>query len=455
MGEKGDTGEVTTSMEALSNHRLTPEQLREKFTRRLAIFFNSCVHCGLCTDSCHYYLAEKKSRFIPAFRTDKLSSLFRRYYTWLGKFLPFWTGARKVEDFSLKEFTDAVFGECTMCGRCSINCSIGLDIGFMIREARKILVELNQVPKGLQSTVDTAVTTGNNMAIKEEELKGTIQWLEEELQQEVSDPQARIPLDRDSARVLYTLNPREPKFFPLSIIAIAKIFYAAGEDWTISSTNFDATNYAYYSGDDRAARIIARRLVDEAERVEAQILAVTECGHAYRSIRWETPNWLGRSFGFQVKSIIELIADYLREGRIKLDPSANAAPVTLHDPCNLVRYGGVMEEQRYILRQAASNFVEMHPNRENNYCCGGGGGLLSMTEYAELRLKAGRTKVEQIRQTGAKVVAAPCHNCIDQLMDLNKNYKLGIEVKTIGEIVADALILPPRRDNSYSDSPPK
>ncbi|TKJ35340.1 hypothetical protein CEE39_01100 [bacterium (candidate division B38) B3_B38] len=442
-------------MEAPANHRLILEHLKRKIPRRLAILVNSCVHCGLCSDSCHYYLAENKSRFIPAFRTDRLSSLFRRYHTWLGRLIPFWTGARGVEELSLKEFTDAVFGECTMCGRCSINCSVGLDIGFLIREARKILVELNQVPRSLQSTVDKAVTTGNNMAIKEEELTGTIQWLEEELQQEVGDPRAKIPLNKAGARVLYTLNPREPKFFPLSIIAIAKIFYAAGENWTLSSTNFDATNYAYYSGDDQAARIIARRLVDEAEKLGVNILAVTECGHAYRSIRWESPNWLGKRFGFKVKSILELIADYLSEGRIRVDPSANSAPVTLHDPCNLVRYGGVVEVQRHILRQAVSNFVEMHPNRENNYCCGGGGGLLSMSEYAELRLKAGKAKVEQIRQTGAKVVAAPCHNCIDQLMELNKKYKLGIEARTIGEIVADALILPSGRVNPSTDSPSK
>ncbi|MDH5406321.1 MAG: (Fe-S)-binding protein [Candidatus Aminicenantes bacterium] len=442
-------------MEALANQRLTLERLRKRITRRLAILVNSCVHCGLCSDSCHYYLAENSNRFIPAFRTDRLSSLFRRYHTWLGRRIPFWVGAKGVEELSIKELTDAVFGECSMCGRCAINCSVGLDIGFLIREARKILAELDQVPGGLQSTVDKAVTTGNNMAITEEELIGTLQWLEEELQQEVADRRAKIPLNKVGARVLYTLNPREPKFFPLSIIAIAKIFYAADEDWTISSTNFDATNYAYYSGDDQAARTIAGRLVEETERLGARILAVTECGHAYRSLRWEAPNWLGKRFDFQVKSILELIADYIRQGRIRLDSSIHSAPVTLHDPCNLVRYGGVMEVQRYILRKAVSNFVEMHPNRERNYCCGGGGGLLSMSEYAELRLKAGKAKAEQIRRTGAKVVAAPCHNCIDQLMELNKKYKLGIETKTIGEIVADALILPSRRVNPASDTPSK
>ena len=107
----------------------------------------------------------------------------------------------------------------------------------------------------------------------------------------------------------------------------------------------------------------------------------------------------------------------------------------MHDPCNMVRNGGLVEEPRYVLRRAVSDFVEMTPNREYNYCCGGGGGLLSASEYTDNRIKSGRIKAEQIRATGAKIVATPCHNCIDQLLEINKHYKLGVEIKTIGELV--------------------
>jgi Fe-S oxidoreductase len=142
-----------------------------------------------------------------------------------------------------------------------------------------------------------------------------------------------------------------------------------------------------------------------------------------------------------VITVIELLAEYIRTGRIKLDKSKNKIAVTLHDPCNLVRSGGVIEEQRYILRNAVENFIEMTPNRQDNYCCGGGGGQLSMSEFNERRVKSGEVKVNQIRKTGAKIVATPCHNCIDQLMGLNQEYKIGVEIKTIGEIVADAVVI--------------
>ena len=169
---------------------------------------------------------------------------------------------------------------------------------------------------------------------------------------------------------------------------------------------------------------------------------MAECGHGYRALRWEAPEWLGRPLPFKVSSLVEVMAEYVDHGLLRLDPTKNADRITLHDPCNLVRNGGVIEEQRVLLRAGAADFVEMVPNREDNYCCGGGGGMLAASEHAAKRIEAGRIKAEQIRATGAKVVASPCHNCIDQLMELNRFYKLGVEVRTLAEIVADALVLP-------------
>jgi len=186
---------------------------------------------------------------------------------------------------------------------------------------------------------------------------------------------------------------------------------------------------------------MSERLVESRREFGCEALILAECGHGFNSNRWEAPEWLEKKYGFPVKSILQVIADYIKEGKIRLDASRNGKRVTLHDPCNLVRLGGIVEEQRYILNQAVTDFVEMTPNREKNYCCGGGGGQLAMTRYADRRLKTGKLKADQIKATGAKIVVTPCHNCIDQLMELNKHYKLEIEIKTVAEIVADALVI--------------
>lgn len=316
---------------------------------------------------------------------------------------------------------------------------MGIGISSLIRAGRGVLASLDLVPSGLESTVRTAVEKGNNMGITKDDWLETVDWLGEELRTETGDPQAAFPVDRKGARVLYTVNPREPMFFPLSLLAAAKIFHAAGESWTLSSDDFDATNYGLYTGDDEVSALLSERLLKTAVSLGAEALILPECGHGFNSNRWEAPEWIGRVHPVDVRSILEVTVDYIRRGRIRLNPTRNTKRTTLHDPCNLVRLGGVADEQRFLLKRAVADFVEMTPNREKNYCCGGGGGQLSMTAFADRRLKAGGIKAEQIRKTGAKVVATPCHNCIDQLLELNKVYSLDVEIRTVSEIVADAL----------------
>ncbi|UCH93867.1 MAG: (Fe-S)-binding protein [Candidatus Aminicenantes bacterium] len=428
--------------------QLTPEDLekalqvfKEKIDHKYAAHLNSCVHCGLCADSCHYYLTHEDTQSIPAYKLNLVIGIFKKYFSFSGRIFPGWLGAKELDKEMVKEWVDSLFGRCSLCGRCAINCSIGLNIPYLIRVARGALTAIDLVPPGLQSTVNTAIEKGNNMGIAREDWLETVEWIEEELQDDINDPDAKLPLDKKGAKYFYTINPREAMFFPLSISAVGKLFHAAGESWTFSSDNYDVTNYGLYNGDDEVAGLISDRLVQSMKKLGCQTLVLAECGHGFNSNRWEAPEWLSKKYGFSVKSILEVVADFIREGRVKLDPAKNQKPVTLHDPCNLVRLGGIVEEQRFILKHAVSHFIEMTPNRQKNFCCGGGGGQLAMTRFSQRRIKAGQIKAEQIRRTGAKIVAAPCHNCVDQLMELNKHYKLGVEIKTVCEIAADALVI--------------
>ncbi|MBN2174352.1 MAG: (Fe-S)-binding protein [Bacteroidales bacterium] len=417
------------------------EVLNGHMDGKLLTHLNSCVHCGLCADSCVYYQAQPDARFIPAKKVDLVASIYRRYKTTTGKIFPGLVGARELNRETIDEMIDLLYGACTMCGRCVSHCSVGVDISYVVRKGREMLANMGFVPRTLQSTVDAAIQTGNNMGIATQEFIDTLKWLEEDLQYEVNDDTATIPLNEPGKDILYTLNPREPKFFPLSISAMAKVFFAAKESWTLSTQMYDVTNYAYYSGNLQEAAIIAQRLHDEMLKLQAKTCVLAECGHGSRAFRWEGPNYIQKNYPFEVITSVELLAKYIREGRIRLDPAKNRDKVTLHDPCNLARSGGIWKEQRYILKEAVSDFVEMNPYGLDNLCCGGGGGQLAMSEYNERRMKIGELKAEQIRKTGAKIVATPCHNCVDQLSQLNVTFKLGVQIKTLVEIVADALVL--------------
>ena len=125
---------------------------------------------------------------------------------------------------------------------------------------------------------------------------------------------------------------------------------------------------------------------------------------------------------------------------MKLDPSRNTKRVTYHDPCNQARSGGIVEEPRYILRHAVMDFVDMEPHGAENYCCGGGGGMLSMTEFAAERKAAGKAKADQVLATGAEILATSCHNCLDQLDEVKRHYKLKVKVQNLSELVANAIV---------------
>jgi Fe-S oxidoreductase len=426
-------------MSVADNHKA--KQALARFVRGPASYhLNACVKCGLCGETCHIYQAEPEPENIPGAKAAKLMSHYRRYHTFLGRTVPLLVGARDLTPEALEELVETVYGRCTACGRCGLHCSVGLDVASVIRAGRYLLASLGMVPEGLQRTVDNQIQTGNQMAIPRDEFLSTAEWLSDDLKMEMDDDTVTIPVDQKGKRILYLVNPREVKFFPLSFMAAAGVFHAAGENWTTSSKFYDVTNYGFYSGDNESAEELTRRVMEEAEALGVEEIILSECGHGFRSFRWEGPNWLGKEYSVPMHSILELLEEYIDDGRIKVDPEKNPDRVTLHDPCNLVRWGGISEPQRRILGRVVKDFVEMTPNRKDNFCCGGGGGMLSMSEYGERRVASGEAKANQIRDTGAKIIATPCHNCADQLIEISKKYQLGTEIQAVVELVYSALV---------------
>lgn len=435
--------ELESRLEALTeaDFKRGLDVFRAKLGAADASYLNTCVHCGLCAESCHYYRAQPELENVPAAKLEKIAAVFKREFTTMGRIAPGLVGAKTLDKDMARAWVDAVFGRCSLCGRCSLNCTVGIALPRMFRAARAALGAMGLTPPDLQATVDMALQHGNNMGITKTDWVETVQWIEEELQMETGDSEARLPLDKVGAKILFTVNPREPKFFPLSLQASAKVFWAAKEDWTLTSDpGWDLTNYGLFNCKDEEAGTITQNLVDAMARLGCETLVIGECGHGFASARWEGPEWLQREYPFKIVSILELMDEYIRDGRIKVDPAKNPAPVTLHDPCNLVRHGGISEAQRRVLRASAANFVEMTPNREHNFCCGGGGGQLAMARYKSRRLEAGGIKAAQIKDTAAEVVVTPCHNCVDQLSELNKEYKLKVQIKTVAEVVAEAIV---------------
>jgi Fe-S oxidoreductase len=278
------------------------------------------------------------------------------------------------------------------------------------------------------------------MGVLPEDYIETLEWMSEEVCEELGDPKAAIPIDKKDANIMYTINPREVKYDPRSIADAAKIFYWAGENWTMPSEGWDMTNFGLFSGDDDLGGAVARRVYDKAVDLNSKKIVMSECGHGYRSTRCEGPNWAKMDVGVEMESAVNTMLRYVHEGRIKLDPSKNPESFTFHDSCNNARSCGLFEEPRELLRMCVGDFREMYPNRAENYCCTGGGGAMSMAEYTPKRLKSARVKADQLEATGAKFVVTSCHNCVDGLADLIRHYKLDMQVTQLVNLMAKAAV---------------
>ncbi|MBU4495256.1 MAG: (Fe-S)-binding protein, partial [Acidobacteria bacterium] len=337
-----------------------------------------------------------------------------------------------------------VFGTCSACRRCTLNCPMGVDTALLVRFTRGLLTELGIVPEGVFNVSRDQWETGNQMAVTEEDYLETLEWMQDELRDELDNPNITIPVDRKDCDVMYTINPREVKFDPRSIANAAKIFHYAGEKWTMPSWGWDQTNFGLFSGDDRLGAYVAENVYRAAERLNAGRIVISECGHGYRSTRWEGYNWADIQQKIPTESVILTLIRYMKTGAIQVDPEKNREAVTFHDSCNIARSGDLVEAPRWILRRVCTDFREMQPHGKNNYCCTGGSGLLSMAEYKPLRMEVAQLKADQLLATGAKRVCTICHNCIDGLEDVIKHYKLNMKVVQILDLVSETMVLPTR-----------
>lgn len=338
-------------------------------------------------------------------------------------------------DREICALSDIVFSQCTLCGRCAGHCSLGMDTPFIVRAVRAMAGVAGTAPKTLIKLTEAEIQKGENQASYKPGFLERISDLEQQLRALTNDPTATIPVEKRGAKILFV-----PTTETTSILHSAIIFNATGEDWTLSI--FEAANHGLFLGDENRARQIAKRIVDEANRLNVKEIVLAECGPAYKSYRWDVPKWFAGQFDFKIRSLVEVIAEYIGEGRIKVDPTIISESVTYHDPCNLVSKSDILEEPRYILSKITADFREMTPNKTESLCCGGGGGLVELDEYSERRLAAGRPKANQIKETGAQIVVTACNACRLQIGHLSEYYDLNVQVATLADLVVRAMRLP-------------
>jgi len=322
---------------------------------------------------------------------------------------------------------------CTMCTRCTYACPMGINISGMIFEARKLWPR-DERPKGIVGSCDMALRNDSCSAMGAD--PQDFRFVVEDVLEEVRETQPgwkdlQAPIDKQGTHFFLSQNSREPVTEPDEMVPLWKILHLAGADWTYSCTGWGGENYCMFLADDENWKKIASTTIQAAQDLGCKVYLNTECGHSTFSV------WMGqRKYGIEtdmpIEPMVKYYAQWIREGKLKVNADWNKdlrIRFTVQDPCNQVRksFGDELaDDLRYVVRACAGeeNFVDVYPNKSNNYCCGGGGGSLQ-GGYKEERLHYGRFKNAQIVRTGADYVITPCHNCHAQIHELSEHYEEG------------------------------
>jgi len=411
--------------------RVVQEVIRGETGARLAAYAEICMRCGLCSEACHFYLShDGDPSYSPVGKVRQTMAVL------LEK-------KGRVSPDQLYGMAQIAYTECNLCRRCVHFCPVGIDTAYTMSVVRRICHRLGVTPQYIQDTAHSHSVSCNQMWVKDDEWIDTLQWQEEETIEEF--PGLRIPLDKEGADVYYSVIAPEPKFRVQLIGQAAAIMHAAGVDWTMpSEPGWDNSDMCMYTGDFEMMGRIKRWHFESAMNLKVKRIVMGECGHAFRSI-YDTGNrWVGWKMP-PVPTIhsIEFFWDLLTQGRIKLAKKF-PGPVTIHDPCNVIRGRGLGQKLRDVVRiLVEGEIVETSSNREHNLCCTAGGGVINCgPPFKNTRVAGSKAKAEQLRATGAKTIIAPCHNCHGGLEDTVHSYKLGMPIVFLSDIIYQCMEKP-------------
>ncbi len=435
----------------------------EKY-RSFRLFMDVCVRCGACADKCHFYIGSGDPKNMPVLRAELIRSIYRRYFTTAGKMFGPLAGGRELTEDVIKEWF-YYFYQCTECRRCSVFCPYGIDQAEITMIGRELLNLIGCNITWVMEPAANCFRTGNHLGIQPHGFKDSIDFAVDELE-EITGIRVEAPIMKKGAEVLFVMPSADyfasPHYYTL--LGYLMLFHEIGLDYTMSAFAGEGGNFGLFTSHEMMKRLNAK-IYDEAKRLGVKWILGGECGHMWRVAHqyMDTMNGPadflekpvspipGTKFenanSSKMVHICEFTSDLIHNNKLRLDKSRNDGwKVTHHDPCNIARGMGLLEEPRYVINSVCNHFHEMPENtiREQTFCCGSGAGL-GTDENLEMRMRGGLPRgnaVKYVKENyGVNLLTTICAIDKATLPAVVDYWVGGVEVGGIHELVGNALVM--------------
>ena len=393
------------------------------FTWKQLLDLDACTNCGRCQDAC------------PAWATGKPLSPRKVVQDLKVHMLKAANNQANQSDsaptLAGEAPSEAEIWACTTCGACQETCPVYVEHIIKIIDLRRNLVlAQSKMPETAQLMLRNMQSRGHPWAgVQSLRLRGD--W--------TNGLDLKILAEGDHANTLFwvgctgALVERNVE----ATLSMTRVLKAAGVDFAVlGEAETCCGDPARRAGYEFQFQVMAEQNIEIFKSHNIKEI-ITSCPHCYHTIKNEYPRYGG---DFKVVHYTQLIADLVRQGKLKLIKELNSI-LTYHDPCYLGRYNGVYLEPRRILQAIPeAKLEEMGRSRNTSFCCGGGGGHMWIEEQPGTT-KINQMRIEDVLKTGAETVVTACPYCLQMFEESieHKQMKDSLKARDLVELVEAAM----------------
>ncbi|MFH2012895.1 MAG: (Fe-S)-binding protein [Pseudomonadota bacterium] len=401
----------------------------QDFTWKQLLDHFACTWCGRCHANCPATISGK------SLSPRELILNLKEHLLEVGPGLLPGRAEASLESQGMTMIGDVVTEEeiwaCTTCGACQEVCPVNVEhIRKIIDLRRNLVLTQNKMPESAQLMLKNMQTRGSPWAGAQSlRLRGD--W--------TNNMELKILGECENVNTLFwvgctgALIERNVE----ATLSLSRVLKAAGVDFgVLGDAETCCGDPARRSGYEFQFQILVEDNIEVFKSYGIKEI-ITSCPHCFNVIKNEYPLYGG---DFKVVHYTELLADLIKQGRLKLTNELNSL-LTFHDPCYLSRYNEVYQEPRQILQGIPkAKLNEMERSKNTTFCCGGGGGHMWIEEQHGTT-KINQVRIEEVIETGAETVVTSCPYCLQMLEEgiEQKGVKDSLKAKDLVELVEAAM----------------